>query len=190
VTIFDPAHAVGKVSPRVGRELGWGALFGGLLGMLAANLAVLRGRPGVWMPAPYPYAELPALGAAMPRELAGPEQPQFLGWDDGEIAEALIAHSVSEPFQTVLVAGDEEGMLTAGIAQALADRGELAMWVQAADADRDELDRLAARCAYVLVAAPSLELEVARSLDAVVAVTDSSPLPYFPGIRVVGTVRR
>src|SRR5947207_114901 len=82
VTIFDPAHGVGKVSPRVGRELGWGALFGGLLGLLAA------------------------------------------------------------------------------------------------------------RCAYVLVAAPSLELDVARSLDAVVAVTDGSPLPHLPGIRVVGTVLR
>jgi hypothetical protein len=90
----------------------------------------------------------------------------------------------------VLVAGDEEGTVTAGIAQALADRGELTMWVQAADADPDELDRLASRCAYVLVAAPSLELDVARSLDAVVAVTDGSPLPHLPGVRVVGTVIR
>ena len=190
VTIFDPAHGVGKVSPRVGRELGWGALFGGLLGLLAANLLVLRGRPGVWTPVPYYYEELPALGAATPRALPGAEQPRFLGSGDAEIAAALIERADEAPFQTVLVAGDEEGTLTAGIAQALVDRGELTMWVQAADADRDELDRLAARCAYVLVAAPSLELDVARSLDAVVAVTDGSPLPHLPGIRVVGTVLR
>src|SRR5437763_14514517 len=128
VTIFDPAHGVGQISPRVGRELGWGALFGGLLGLLVANLLVLRGRPGIWTPAPYPYAELPALGAALPRELAGAEQPEFLGSEDGEIAAALIERSVEEPFQTVLVAGDEEGTLAAGIAQALAERGELAIW--------------------------------------------------------------
>src|SRR5438067_1507773 len=71
VTIFDPAHGVGNVSPRVGRELGWGALFGGLLGLLAANVLVLRGRPGVWTPVPYYYEELPALGAATPPCAAG-----------------------------------------------------------------------------------------------------------------------
>jgi len=189
VTIFDPAHAVGKVSPQVGRELGWGALFGGLLGLLVANVLVLRDRPGVWAPVPYAY-EAPALGAAAPRALAAAEQPESLGTEDGDIAAALIERSLDDPFQTVLVAGDEEGTVTAGIAQALADRGELTMWLQAADADRDELDRLAARCAYVLVAAPSLELDVARSLDAVVAVTDGSPLPHLPGVRVVGTVVR
>jgi capsular polysaccharide biosynthesis protein len=190
VTIFDPAHGVGKVSPQVGRELGWGALFGGLLGLLVANVLVLRGRPGVWAPVPYQYAELPALDAAAPRALAAGEQPESLGSGDEEIAAALIERSLEDPFQTVLVAGDEEGTLTAGIAQALADRGELTMWVAAADADPDELDRLAARCAYVLVAAPTLELDVARSLDAVVAVTDGSPLPHLPGVRVVGTVIR
>lgn len=189
VTIFDPAHGVGKVSPRVGRELGWGALFGGLLGLLVANVLVLRGRPGVWAPVPYAY-EVPALEVPAPRALAAAEQPESLGSDDEEIAAALIERSLDDPFQTVLVAGDEEGTVTAGIAQALADRGELTMWVQAADADPDELDRLAARCAYVLVAAPSLELDVARSLDAVVAVTDGSPLPHLPGVRVVGTVIR
>jgi capsular polysaccharide biosynthesis protein len=189
VTIFDPAHGVGKVSPRVGRELGWGALFGGLLGLLVANVLVLRGRPGVWAPAPYAY-EAPALDAASPRALAAAEQPESLGTDDDEIAAALIERSLDDPFQTVLVAGDEEGTVTAGIAQALADRGELTMWLQAAHADPDELDRLAAHCAYVLVAAPSLELDVARSLDAVVAVTDGSPLPHLPGVRVVGTVIR
>jgi capsular polysaccharide biosynthesis protein len=190
VTIFDPAHGVGKISPRVGRELGWGALFGFLLGLLAANLAVLRGRPGVWTPVPYVYEELPALAAAAPLALAGAAQPEPLGTADDEIAAALIERSADEPFQTVLVAGDDDGTLTAGIAQALADRGERTMWVQASDADRDELDRLAARCAYVLVAAPSLELDAARSLDAVVAVTDGTPLPHLPGIRVVGTVLR
>ena len=189
VTIFDPAHGVGKVSPRVGRELGWGALFGGLLGLLVANVLVLRGRPGVWAPVPYAY-EAPALDAVAPRALAAAEQPESLGMDDEEIAAALIERSLDDPFQTVLVAGDEEGTVTAGIAQALAERGELTMWLQAADADRAELDRLAARCAYVLVAAPSLELDVARALDAVVAVTDGSPLPHLPGVRVVGTVIR
>jgi capsular polysaccharide biosynthesis protein len=189
VTIFDPAHGVGKVSPKVGRELGWGALFGGLLGLLAANVLVLRGRPGVWAPVPYAY-EVPALDAAGPRALSAGAQPGPLGSDDEEIAAALIERSHDDPFQTVLVAGDEEGTVTAGIAQALADRGERTMWVQAADADADELDRLAARCSYVLVAAPSLELDVARSLDAVVAVTDGSPLPHLPGVRVVGTVIR
>ena len=188
VTIFDPSHAVGQVSPQVGRELGWGALFGALLGLLVANVLVLRGRPGVWAPVPYAY-EAPSLGTA-PRALAAADQPESLGTADEEIAAALIERSLDDPFQTVLVAGDEEGAVTAGIAQALADRGELTMWLQAADADREELDRLAARCAYVLVAAPSLELDVARSLDAVVAVTDGSPLPHLPGVRVVGTVVR
>jgi len=190
VTIFDPAHGVGKIAPRVGRELGWGALFGGLLGLLAANLAVLRGRPGIWAPVPYAYDEAPALTRAAPLALSGAAQPEPLGSADDEIAAALIERSADEPFQTVLVAGDDDGTLTAGIAEALADLGERALWVQAADADRDELDRLAARCAYVLVAAPSLELDTARSLDAVVAVTDGTPLPHLPGIRLVGTVVR
>jgi capsular polysaccharide biosynthesis protein len=192
VTIFDPAHVVGKVSPNVGRDVGWGALFGALLGLLVANVFVLRGRRGVWLPVPYPYPELPALGAAEVPALPAVLRPQSLGDDAEEIADSLIGHAAQEPFQTVLVAGDVDGTITAGIAQALAQRGELTMWLQAADADQKELDQLAARCAYVLVAAPSFDSKLAQTFDAVVAVTDANaPEPRIGGgIRVVGTVER
>ncbi len=191
VTIFDPAHAVGKVSPQVGRDVGWGALFGALLGLLVANIFVLRGRRGVWLPAPYPYPEFPMLGGAERPALPAGELPQSLGGDDEEIVDSLLARAARDPFQTVLVAGDADGTITAGIAHALAERGERTMWVQAADADRKELDRLAARCAYVLVAAPTFEQQLAQSVDAVVVITDgSSPVAQRPGIRIVGTIER
>jgi len=190
VTIFDPAHAVGKVSPDVRRDIGWGALFGALLGLLVANIFVLRGRRGVWLPAPYPYLEVPTLGMGERPALPAPARPQLLGFDDEEIADALIAQSAESPFQTVLVAGDHDGAVTAGIAQTLAARGQLTMWVRSADADEEELDRLAARCAYVLVAAPSLDPALALTVDAVVVVGDGSPFETPPGIRVVGTVAR
>ena len=190
VTIFDPAHAVGQVSPSVRRDVGWGALFGALLGLLVANVFVLRGRRGIWMPAPYPYLEVPVLGPVEQPALPAPARPQLLGFDDEEIAGTLLARSTEDPFQTVLVAGDADGSITAGIAQALAGRGELTMWVRAADADEAELDRLSARCAYVLIAAPSLDPVLGLTVDAVVVVTDGSPFQAPPGVRVVGTVAR
>jgi capsular polysaccharide biosynthesis protein len=190
VTIFDPAHAVGQVSPNVRRDIGWGALFGALLGLLVANVFVLRGRRGIWMPAPYPYLEVPVLTTGEPPALPGPDQPQLLGVDDEEIAATLVARSAEDPFQTVLVAGDADGSITAGIAQALAGRGEVTMWLRAADADEAELDRLTARCAYVLVAAPSLDPVLALTVDAVAVVTDGSPFQAPHGVRVIGTVAR
>jgi hypothetical protein len=192
VTIFDPAHAVGKVSPNVRRDIGWGALFGALLGLLVANVFVLRSRRGVWLPAPYPYPypEVPTLDTGERPALPAPERPQVLGFDNDEIADAILARSAEDPFQTVLVAGDEDGAVTAGIAQTLAARGQLTMWVRSADADEKELDRLAARCSYVLVAAPSLDSALALTVDAVVVVSDGSPFQTPPGIRVVGTVSR
>ena len=153
VSIFDPAHAVGQVSPSVGRDVGWGALFGALLGLLVANVFVLRGRRGIWMPAPYPDLEVPVLAPVEQQALPAPERPRLLGFDNDEIADTMLARSVLDPFQTVLVAGDADGSITAGIAQALAKRGELTMWVRAADAGEAELDQLTARCAYVLLAA-------------------------------------
>jgi capsular polysaccharide biosynthesis protein len=202
VTIFDPAHAVGQISPRVSRDVGWGALFGALLGLLVANVFVLRGRRGVWMPVPHPFAPLPELGVGERRlgdrrvgerrALPSPQPPPSLGDDAEEIADSLLAHASQEPFQTVLVAGDPDGTLTAGIAHALAERGERTMWIHAADASEKELDVLTARCAYVLVASPSFDPELAQTFDAVVAVTDANaPEPRSGGgIRVVGTIER
>lgn len=186
VSIFDPAHAVGQVSPRVRRDIGWGALFGALLGLLAANVFVLRGRRSVWMPMPVAYDDLPALGAGTATALP-PARAMQLGSDSGQIADSLVSRSADDPFQTVLVAGDPDGSLTAGIAHALAERGELTMWLRAADADTQELERLAARCAFVLVAAPAFDPRLAEQVDAVVAVTEG-PAPAWPGVRVVGTV--
>jgi capsular polysaccharide biosynthesis protein len=188
VSIFDPAHAVGQVSPSVGRDVGWGALFGALLGLLVANVFVLRGRRGIWMPAPYPDFEVPVLAPVEQPALPAPERPELLGVGNDEIADTLLARSSLDPFQTVLVAGDADGSITAGIAQALAKRGELTMWVRAADADEAELDQLSARCAYVFVAAPSLDPVLARTVDAVVVATDGSPFQTPHGVRVIGTV--
>jgi|SRR5579884_260784 len=189
VTIFDPAHAVGKVSPQVGRDVGWGALFGALLGLLAANVFVLRGRRGVWMP-PYPAAEVPSLLGAPAYALpAAPSPPPVLGQEPEEIAANLIERAQDEPFQTVLVAGDEAGTVTAAVAENLARRGELTMWMRAEDANPREVEELTARCAYVLVASPTFDAELARRVDAVVAVTNGDA-PHWPGVRLVGTIAR
>jgi hypothetical protein len=102
----------------------------------------------------------------------------------------LVARSTEDPFQTLLVAGDADGSITAGIAQALAARGELTMWIRASDADEAELDRLTARCAYVLVAAPALDPVLALTVDAVAVVSDGSSFQTPHGVRVVGTVAR
>jgi hypothetical protein len=190
VAIFDPAHGVGKVSPRVNRDLGWGALFGALLGLLFANVLVLRGRRGVWMPMPLPYEALPALGPGGAMALpAAAAPPPFLGSENGEIAAALIARAADDPFQIVLVTGDPDSVLTAGVAHELASRGELTMWLRASDANVAELDRLAARCAFVLVSSPGFDATLADLTDAVVAVTDGAA-PSWPGVRLVGTVLR
>jgi capsular polysaccharide biosynthesis protein len=172
VAIFDPAHAVGKVSPRVARDIGWGTLFGGLLGLLAANVFVLRGRRSVWSPIAVPYDALPQLGPG-PAAALPPAPVRVLGSDGGEIADALIEQAAGDPFQTVLIAGDVDMTLTPEIAHELAKRNELTMWVRSGDADAHELDRLSARCAFVLVASASFDPALAERVDAVLSVTDS-----------------
>jgi hypothetical protein len=190
VSIFDPAHSVGQVAPLLDRDLGWGALFGGLLGLLAANVFVLRGRRGVWAPLPYGYETLPALGpASSPALTVAP--PSVLGTTDAEIADAIVARAADEHFQTVLVVGDETGRISAGIALALANRGGgMAIWIRSDDADVDELERLAARCAFVLVAAPDADAKLAALVDVVVAVTEGAAAPSWPGVRLLGTIAR
>jgi capsular polysaccharide biosynthesis protein len=179
VVVFDPAHPVGKVSPRLGRDLGWGALLGALAGLLAANLLVTlrQGRPGLGR---VPAGRPPVLGD--------------LSTEGGlaAIADSLLASSDARPFQTVLVVGDADEQVAAELAETLAGRGQLAMWVRAADADAAELDRLTARCRFVLVSAPSLESPLEADVDAVVRVASRSELVALvagpPGVRIVGTV--
>jgi capsular polysaccharide biosynthesis protein len=172
VAVFDPAHALpGKVSPHVRRDLAWGALFGLLGGLLAASLIGRR-----------------------PPERRSAEGLRVLG--DAEsadvVAESLIELSSRLPFQTVALAGDADGRVTAALAHALAERGQLTIWMRAADADAAELERLSARCAYVLVAGATLDPKL--SVDAVVAVTGPGNVGIVesllrqPGLRVLGTI--
>jgi capsular polysaccharide biosynthesis protein len=172
IAVFDPAHALpGKVSPRLWRDLGWGALFGLLGGLLVANVGARR-RP--------------------PRRSV--EGLRVLGDADAAdaVADSLIELSARLPFQTVALAGDPEGIVTATVAHALAERGELTIWMRAADADADELERLSARCAYVLVAGATLDPRL--SVDAAIAVTGPANVGIVeslfrqPGLRVLGTI--
>jgi capsular polysaccharide biosynthesis protein len=172
IAVFDPAHALpGKVSPHLRRDLAWGALLGLLAGLLVASF-----------------------GARRPPEKRSIEGLRVLG-DAGsadEVAASLIELSAQQPFQTVALAGDPEGWVTASVAHALAERGALTIWVRAADADSSELERLAARCTYVLVAAAAIDPKL--SVDAAIAVTGpanvglAESLLRQPGLRVLGTI--
>jgi hypothetical protein len=143
VVVFDPAHDAGKVSPPVGRDLGWGALLGALAGLLAGNLW-LRRSDGV-----------------PPLRLAGTAP---------EMAAALLARSAEQPFQTVLVTGADVERVAADLADSLAASGEQALWLRSADASERELARLAAHAGFVLVAARSPGHRLAGKVDLVVAV--------------------
>jgi capsular polysaccharide biosynthesis protein len=144
VVVFDPAHDVGKVSPDVKRNLGWGALLGGLTGLLLWSLGERRRR------------------RSRPATLA-------LSGDVQQLADALLARSAGEPFQTVLVTGAEE-QVVAGIADSLAARGAQALWLRSGDASAEELARLAAHVRYVLVVGSAGDRRLARRVDLVVAV--------------------
>ncbi len=172
IAVFDPAHALpGKASPHLRRDLAWGALLGLLAGLLVASF-----------------------GARRPPEKRSIEGLRVLG-DSGsadEVAESLIELSAQRPFQTVALAGDPEGWVTASVAHALAERGQLTIWMRAADADSTELERLAARCAYVLVAGATIDPKL--SVDAAIAVTGPANVGLVesllrqPGLRVLGTI--
>ena len=169
VSVFDQAHPLpGKASPRVSRDLAWGALFGLLGGLLVANLATTQRRR------PADARILPVLG-----DVNSPG-----GFD--QAANSLVALSAKQPFQTIALEGDPDGAVTAGLAHALAARGELTIWIQAADADAAELDRLSARCSYVLVAGQNdLGAALESAVDAVITVTDevngAAASPARPG---------
>jgi capsular polysaccharide biosynthesis protein len=172
VAVFDPGHLLpGKASPHLRRDLAWGGLLGLLAGLFVANFGARR------RPEKRSIEGLRVLGDA--------------GAADG-IAETLIGLSAQRPFQTVAVAGDPEGWVTASLAHALAERGELTIWVRAADADGAELERLSARCAYVLVAGATLDPKL--SVDAAIAVTGPANVGLVesllrqPGLRVLGTI--
>lgn len=172
IAVFDPAHLLpGKASPHVRRDLAWGGLLGLLVGLLVATFGARR-RPEV-------------------RSVAGLRVLGDTGSTD-EVAGALIELSAQRPFQTIAVAGDPEGWVAASLAHALAERGELTIWVLAADADGAELERLSARCAYVLIAGSTLDPKL--SVDAAIAVTGPANVGLVesllrqPGLRVLGTI--
>ncbi len=156
--------------------------------------------PVVWPP---PTSEAPAPVTPPP---AAPAAADGGGWlpvlgdlssESGyaQIVDALIVRSAEAPFQTVLVAGDPDGAIAARIAHVLAERGELTIWLRAHDADAEELDRLAARCSFVLVASPGLDATLAATVDAVIVLADGRPpvelgeLRRQPGVNVIGTVQ-
>jgi capsular polysaccharide biosynthesis protein len=176
VAVFDPPHVLPhRVSPRVGRTLGWGALFGLVAGLLAANLVAARRAPRLRVEAPLLLGEV--------------------GSDDGfdGVAARLLELAQEHPFQTVVFAGDADARIAAGIVAALTDRGESAAWARGDEADAAELAALAARNAFVLVGAPALDARLAAGADAVVAVTggDLPPLDLLlgmRGVRLVGAV--
>jgi capsular polysaccharide biosynthesis protein len=172
IAVWDPARvSPGKASPHVRRDLAWGGLIGLLVGLLAASLGARR------PPELRSIAGLRVLGEA--------------GAADG-VAESLLELSAQRPFQTVALAGDPEGAVTASVAHALAERGALTIWVRSDDADGAELERLAARCAYVLVAGETIDPKL--SVDAAIAVTGPSNVGVVEallrqtGLRVLGTI--
>jgi capsular polysaccharide biosynthesis protein len=170
VAVLDAAHTLpGRISPNVRRNLGWGALFGLVAGLLAANAVAMRRPPRLVVEAP------PVLGA--------------VGSDGGfdGVAATLLALLAEHAFQTVVLAGDGDAHVSIGVARALTERGETAVWVRAADAEATTLQALASRNAFVLVAASELDARLAADADAVVAVTDgrSPPLELVFGLRGV-----
>ncbi len=143
-----------------------------------------------WGLAPDPeplVAPAPAVGGLVLGEVGG-------SGGYAQIADSLIRQSKIVPFQTVMLAGDPDGAITAGIAHTLAERGEMTIWVRSADADPAELARLSARCSFVLVAEPRFDSELTSAVDAIVAVTDGNGTPGLDalasrsGIRVLGSV--
>jgi capsular polysaccharide biosynthesis protein len=178
VAVLDPAHALAdKVSPNLRRNLGWGALFGLIAGLLAANAAASRRPPRLVVAAP------PLLG-----EVGSGE-----GFD--RVAAKLLELAKERPFQTLVVAGDGDARVSIGIARALAERGEQTAWALAADTDGAALEALAARNAFLLVAASELDARLAAHADAVVAVVPASdriaPLELVlgvRGVRLLGTI--
>lgn len=178
VAVLDEAHTLpGRVSPNIPRNLGWGALFGLVAGLLAANVVATRRPPRLEVEAP------PVLGE--------------IGSDGGfdGVAASLLDLAKEHPFQTVVVAGDDDARVSTGVAAALTDRGESAVWVHAADTDAPGLEALAARNAFVLVAASELDAWLASGADAVVmVVTESHRLPPLElaldlrGVRFLGSV--
>ncbi len=143
-----------------------------------------------WGLAPDPepaFAPAPAVGGLVLGEVGS-------SGGYAQIADSLIRQSKILPFQTVMLAGDPDGAITAGIAHTLAERGEMTIWVRSADADPAELARLSARCSFVLVAEPRFDSELTNAVDAIVAVTDGNGTPGLDelvarsGIRVLGSV--
>lgn len=172
IAVFDPAHLLpGKASPHLRRDLAWGGLLGLLAGIFVASL-----------------------GARRPPELRSIEGLRVLGeaGSADEVAQSLLEISAQRPFQTVALAGDPQGKVTASVAHALAERGALTIWVRSDDADGAELERLAARCAYVLVAGATIDPKL--SVDAAIAVTGPKNVGVVesllrqPGLRVLGTI--
>ena len=161
VAVLDEAHALpDRISPNVRRNLGWGALFGLVAGLLAANVVAMRRPPPLTVEAPPVLGEVTSDG----------------GFD--AVAASLLDLVKRNPFQTVVLAGDDDAHVSIGVTRALTERGETAAWVLAADADVAAIEGLAARNAFVLVAAPELDARLASAVDAVVAVvTDSDRLP-------------
>ena len=163
----------------VRRNLGWGALFGLIAGLLVANVVAVRRPQKLAAEAP------PVLGEV------GPEG----GFD--QVAGALLNLAKQHPFQTVVVAGDDDAHASIGIARALSDRGETAAWALAADTDAAAIEALAARNAFVSRGCRT-ELErparraCGRRRRRVVA--ESQPLPPLDlalgvrGVRLLGTV--
>jgi len=145
VVVFDPAHDVGQVSPPKHRDLLWGVLLGALAGLLVGNLLLTRRHRD----------------AAAAVKLTG-TFPQM--------ADALLARSAAQPFQTVLLVGADGERVAAGVAESLAERGQQALWLRSKDASSQELERLSAHVGYVLVATASPDRQLARRVDLVVAV--------------------
>ena len=175
VAVVDQPHVLsGRVSPNVWRDLGWGALFGLVGGLLLANAVATRRSPRVAVELP------PVLG-----EIGGED-----GFD--AVAGRLLELARAHPFQTVIVAGDRDARIASGVSAALAGRGVTSTSVRSAETDAARLDALAARHAFVLVAS-ALDTSLAPATDAAVAVTDGSPLPLelvlgLRGTRLLGAV--
>jgi len=175
LSVLDQPHVLpGRVSPNEWRDLGWGALFGLVGGLFAANAFAARRPPKV-------AVETPPVLADVGR-----------GDDFDAVAGRLLELARARPFQTVVVAGDANARVADGVAAALAARGVTSASVRSAETDPARLDALAARHAFVLVGA-ALDTSDAPATDAALAVTDGSPLTLelvlgLRGARLLGAV--
>ena len=166
VVLIDQPHVLpGHVSPNLRRNLGFGALFGLVAGLFLANLFAPR-RPARVTIAP----------------------PPVLGSGADAVAGRLLELARATPFQTVAVAGDDDGSFAGEVADALAARGVTSARAE----DADALPGLAARNAFVLVGAGLADIP---PTDAVVALADGSPLPLelvtgLRGARFLGVAER